>query len=266
MTRAVGLAAVVVFLACSGCVALGPSESELALQTQVAQQATQLSELKEQTEAQPSATPVPPVPPTEKADQGSPTGVPGPAPTAAEPVPVATEVGGGEAIDSGPCELIAVDEVTVYERPHTTAAVFGTMATGFRVQPEARTADDWWGFEPGVAQAANVGVFRLRWVQQTAPIRLEGSCGEVSEVVPPPPGVCFTMPMEDVLLLASPNPSAEVMATLTLGDYAAVVGRSDSWAMLDLSVGNTAQDVVGWIPAATLNMNGPCDSLPAVEP
>jgi hypothetical protein len=264
MGRVIGVAVVVV--ACCGCVALGPSESELALQTEVAQQATQLAGLQQQAEATPSATPVPPATPTEAAAQASPAGVKGPSPTVMEPVPVPTEVGGEEVVGSGPCELIAVDEVTVYERAHVTAAVFGTMATGFRVEPEARTADGWWGFDPGVAQAANVGVFRLRWVQESALVRLEGSCGEVPEVVAPPPGICFTMPMEDVLVLASPDPSAEVKATIGLGDYAAVVGRGDSWAMLDLSVGNTAQDVVGWIPAATLNMNGPCDSLPAVEP
>jgi hypothetical protein len=218
MTRAVGLAAVMVMMVCCSCVALGPSESELALQTQVAQQATELSELREQAEAQPSATPVPPATPTGAAAQASPAGVPGPSPTVMEPVPVPTEVGGGEVVDSGACELIAVDEVTVYERAHVTAAVFGTMATGFRVQPEARTSDGWWGFDPGVAQAANVGVFRLRWVQESALVRVEGSCGEVPEVVAPPPGVCFTMPMEDVLVLASPDPSAEVKATLGLGD------------------------------------------------
>jgi hypothetical protein len=143
----VGFAAVVVILACTSCAALGSSESELASQTQVVQQAAPLSA----------------------------TGVPSPSPTTEQPVPVGTEVGGGEVAGFGPCELIAVNDVTVYERPHTTAAVFGAMVEGYRVQPQARTADGWWGFDPGVAQAANVGVFRLRWVQETASVRLEGS-------------------------------------------------------------------------------------------
>jgi hypothetical protein len=243
MTRVAGLAAVMVAVLCSGCAALGPSESELALQTQVAEQATQLAEL------QPSPTEVP-------------SATPSLSPTATEPAPVPPVVSTGV----GPCELIAEGEATVYNRPHLDATVFGSMTSGFRVQLQARTADGWWGFEPGVAQAANVGVFRLRWVHEGAPIRLEGLCGEVREVVGPPPGVCFDMPMEDVLVLADPDPSAEVVASLALGDYAAVVGRSDSWAMLDLSVGNTSQDIVGWVPVAALNMNGLCDSLPTVEP
>jgi hypothetical protein len=239
MRRVVGFAAVVVILACTSCAALGSSESELASQTQVVQQAAPLSA----------------------------TGVPSPSPTTEQPVPVGTEVGGGEVAGFGPCELIAVNDVTVYERPHTTAAVFGAMVEGYRVQPQARTADGWWGFDPGVAQAANVGVFRLRWVQETASVRLEGSCEEVPEVVAPPPGVCFTMPMEDVLVLASPDPSAEVMATLGPGDYAEVLGTStDGWAQVDLASGSTGLAVSGWVPAGTLNMNGPCENLPTVEP
>jgi len=256
MGRVVGFAAVVAILACSGCGALRLSESEPSLQTQVVEEASQ-----------PSATPVASATPTEAAAQVSATGVPGPSPTAKQPVPVATEVGGGEVIDSEPCELVATGEVTVYERAHAAAAVFGTMGPGFRVQPEARTADGWWGFEPGVAQAANAGVFRMRWVQETASVRLEGSCEEVPEVVAPPPGVCFTMPMEEVLILASPDPSAEVVATLGLGDYAEVLGTStDGWAQVDLASGSTGLAIRGWVPAGTLNMNGPCENLPTLRP
>jgi len=241
MGRVVGFAAVVAILACSGCGALRLSESEPSLQTQVVEEASQ-----------PSATPVPAATPT---------------PTVEQPAAIATEIGGGEVVGSGPCELIAVDDVTVYERAHATATVFGTMAAGFRVQPEARTADGWWGFEPGVAQAANAGVFRMRWVQETASVRLEGSCEEVPEVVAPPPGVCFTMPMEEVLILASPDPSAEVVATLGLGDYAEVLGTStDGWAQVDLASGSTGLAIRGWVPAGTLNMNGPCENLPTLRP
>jgi hypothetical protein len=251
MMRVAVLAAVIMVLVGSGCAALGPSESELALQTQVAQQATQLAEL----QASPAGVPV-----------ATSAAAPSPPATAAQPAPVSTEAGGGEVVDSGPCTLVADGEVTVYNRPHLDAAVFGSMTAGFSVQLQARTVDGWWGFEPGVAQAANVGVFRLRWVCESASVHVEGSCGNLPEVEGPPPGVCFDMPMEDLDVYVGPDPSSGLVATLTLGDYAAVVGTSDGWAKLDLAVGNTGQDTMGWIPAATLNMNGPCDSLPTVEP
>jgi hypothetical protein len=247
MMRGVGLTAVIIVVVCSGCAALGPSQSEFALQTRVAQQATQLAEL--------------PASPTDV-----PVAAPSPSAAAAQPAPVSTEVGGGEVVDTGPCTLVADGEVTVYNRPHLDAAVFGSMTAGLSVQLQASTIDGWWGFEPGVAQAANVGIFRLRWVHESAPVHVEGSCGGLPEVEGPPAGVCFDMPMEDVDVHAGPDLSSDVVATFTFGDYAAVVGMSDGWAKLDLAMGNTGQDTTGWVLAATLNMNGPCDILPTAKP
>ena len=165
-----------------------------------------------------------------------------------------------------PCELTAEGEVIVYTRPDSSAAVFGVMEIGFRARVEGRTPDGWWGFEPGVAQAANVGVFRLRWVEETSAVRLGGPCGGVPDLIGPPAGVCFTMPMDEIQVHAEPDLSSEVVATLLFGDYAAVFGRSDDWAEVDLSLGSTGMDITGWVPASSLNMNGPCDDLPVLEP
>jgi len=168
---------------------------------------------------------------------------------------------------SGPCELVAENPVTVYMRPSTEAWIFGTLDTTMRLQISARTADNWFGFDPGVAQAANIGVFRLRWVPQSIDVRLEGGCGEVPIVEGPPPGVCFTMPMGDTDVYLSPDSSSSVFATLHLEDYAAVIGRTaDGWGQLDLSLGNTPLEGIGWVEGATLNLNGPCEDLPVVTP
>ena len=164
------------------------------------------------------------------------------------------------------CELIAEREVTVYNRPDPSAAVFGVVQAGFRARVEGRTPDGWSGFEPGVAQAANVGVFRLRWVEGSSAVRLEGPCGGVPDLIGPPAAVCFTMPMDEVQVHAEPDLSSEVVATLLFGDYAAVSGMSDDWAEVDLVLGNTGAATTGWVPAATLNLNGPCDDLPVLEP
>jgi hypothetical protein len=59
--------------------------------------------------------------------------------------------------------------------------------------------------------------------------------------------------------------SSEVTATLLRGDYAALMGTSDNWAQVDLSLRSTGMDSVGRIPASTLNSSGPGDDLPAVE-
>jgi hypothetical protein len=49
-------------------------------------------------------------------------------------------------------------------------------------------------------------------------------------------------------------------------DYAAVVGKTadNAWFKLDLSVGNTGMDQMGWLKAAMVNLNGPCEEVPIV--
>jgi hypothetical protein len=166
-----------------------------------------------------------------------------------------------------PCSIVAQGDVTVYSRPSSNAAVFGSMASGFHVIPEGRTADGWLGFDPGVAQAANVGIFRLRWSEESSDIELEGACEDLPELVGPPAGVCFTMPMDGVIVYTEADVSSEVIATMRWGDYAAVTGKTKGdWARVDLGVGNVGMDLAGWVQGATLNLNGPCDDLPTVEP
>lgn len=189
-------------------------------------------------------------------------GAPGQATTvpATEGPPTATLV-------SGPCTLFADDNVTVYERPSVASGVFGTMSAGMSEPVEAKTADGWYGFEPGVAQAANIGIFRLRWVQEgTSGLRIEGDCAAVPVVVGPPAGVCFFMPMDTTSVYQLPDLASPIVATLHVEDYAAVIGRTTGWGQVDLGQGNTGLAVVGWVQESALNVNGPCDSLPTVSP
>lgn len=166
---------------------------------------------------------------------------------------------------AGPCMIIADSDLAVYQRPSASADVFGTMTAGESYPAGGQTADGWFGFDPGVAQAANIGVFRLRWVQEgTSGLRLEGDCAAVPVVVGPPPGVCFDMPMDTTQVYAAPDLASSVVATMALGDYAAVIGRATSWAQVDLSQGNTGLAVTGWVEEWTINLNGPCEALPIV--
>lgn len=181
------------------------------------------------------------------------------------PIEKATE--GSATLAPEPCSIVAQGDVTVYSRPSSNAAVFGSMASGFHVIPQGRTADGWLGFDPGVAQAANVGIFRLRWIEESSDIELEGTCEDLPELKGPPAGVCFTMPMDGVHVYTEADVSSEIIATMRWGDYAAVTGKTkEDWARVDLSVGNMGLDLVGWVKGITLNFNGPCDDLPTVEP
>jgi hypothetical protein len=191
-----------------------------------------------------------------------------PSPTATLPAPTAAPAAESDTAASGSCWLVAIDEIVVYQRPSLDGAVFATLPAGDQVIVSGITEDGWIGFDPGVAQAANVGPFRLRWVQdENGALTLEGMCDDLPIVVGPPAGVCFTMSMFDIPVYAGADPSTEVIATMRPGDYAEVKGRTaDNWIEVDLSVGSMELDLVGWIEGEAVNFNGPCDDLPIVAP
>jgi hypothetical protein len=166
----------------------------------------------------------------------------------------------------GACEIVADGGVAVYERPNIAAGLFGTLSPGDRMPAAAYTADGWFGFDPGVAQAANVGVFRNRWVEWGTAFHLEGACGALPLVVGPPPGVCFLMASTDTPVYAAADASSAVVATIHLEDYAKAIGRAEGWFKVDLSVGSVEIAQQGWITDALANLNGPCDGLPVLTP
>jgi hypothetical protein len=59
-------------------------------------------------------------------------------------------------------------DLTVYRLPLAGSEVFGTLPAGQSHEVLARTADGWVGFDPGIAQAGNTGLARLRWIQLNA--------------------------------------------------------------------------------------------------
>ncbi len=166
-----------------------------------------------------------------------------------------------------PCLLSASSSITAYNRPSLQAEPFGDLPVGMSLYATARTVDGWIGFDPGYAQAANIGVFHHRWVQEGPAIDLEGGCDSLPVVVGPSPGICFNMFMIDALLLAQPLTSANVLHSISSGDYAMVIGKSeDGWLKIDLSLGNIGQNIEGWVEGMNANFNGPCAELPIIEP
>lgn len=64
---------------------------------------------------------------------------------------------------SSQCWVTNNETLTAYRESSSIAQVFGTAEAGMTVMALARTKDGWLGFDPGVAQAGNVGRTRLRW-------------------------------------------------------------------------------------------------------
>jgi hypothetical protein len=75
---------------------------------------------------------------------------------------------------AGPCEFTANMALSAYRLPVDTSQFFGTMSSGETYRALARTADGWVGFDPGIAQAGNIGLAHHRWVQLNA--TLSSSC------------------------------------------------------------------------------------------
>ena len=178
---------------------------------------------------------------------------------------------GASSAATGECELVVSKEITVYTRPSLQATVFGKLPAGERTSVSATTADGWLGFDPGVAQAANVGPFRLRWVQGKdvqSNGSTEGACGNLPVVASLPPTACFQMFMEDTKVYSQANSTSPIVVTAKSEDYAQIIAANDKWLQLDLNVGSLKTNKQGWIVRTDANFNGACDTLrvPAAKP
>jgi hypothetical protein len=150
------------------------------------------------------------------------------------------------------CVLAPEDTVTVFQRPSPTAGVFGEAAPGDTLRPVASAAGGWLGFDPAVAQAANVGPFRLRWVAPDGPFTLSGGCLALPVVDAPAEG-CYAMAGSPIALRAGPATDAAVVDSLPAGGFVPVVGRSGDWARVRMIDGREA-----WVAPGDGNFNGPC--------
>ncbi|MBI4674705.1 MAG: hypothetical protein HY741_23925 [Chloroflexi bacterium] len=163
---------------------------------------------------------------------------------------------------SGKCELVVTKDVTAYTRPSLQADKFADLQVGDTLEFSAMTADGWFGFEPGVAQAANVGPFRLRWVQATDALKQKSACKQLPVVASLSPTACYQMFMDATPILSEAKKGASVVANAKAEDYAQVIAANDQWLQLDLEASSLNVDQKGWIARDDANFNGDCDNLP----
>jgi hypothetical protein len=165
------------------------------------------------------------------------------------------------------CTVAIADGVEAYNRPSFGAEIFAETG-GLSLNVTTRTADGWIGFDPGYAQAGNIGVFHNRWIPPRDSITLEGDCDDVPVVSAPAPGVCFTMVGFPVQVYSAPDIESPEIVTLEYAEYTKLVGESADgmWMLLDLSVGTAGIEAEGWIHSSDVQFNGPCYELPTVNP
>lgn len=180
------------------------------------------------------------------------TTAPSPAPATAKPVswPAPFTPAAGSL-----CRRVAARGATIRMRPAADAAQFGQLTVGDQVRLAARTADGWVGFSPGSAQAANVGVFRLRWVRATEAFAPGDSCAQLPLVIAPPAG-CLLMAARALPVRAQPAATAPLLSTIPAGSYAQIARATKPGTWVAVVV--PGQRAPGYVAGADANFSGPC--------
>ncbi|RYY20160.1 MAG: SH3 domain-containing protein [Cytophagaceae bacterium] len=149
------------------------------------------------------------------------------------------------------CPRTVRQGATIRTRPAAGAPAFG-LASDESIQVLARTASGWVGFDPHTAQAANVGIFRLRWVAP-ADLTAGPACPAVPLVAAPPAG-CLLMAGQAVLVRAQPAANSPVVSTIPAGSYAEVVRPGSTWVQVRVP----GRPQPGYVAQADVSFTGPC--------
>ena len=120
-----------------------------------------------------------------------------------------------------------------------------------------RTAAGWLGFAPGTAQAANVGPFRFRYVEENAPVQLVGEgCAALPSLPDLPPRTCFEMAMGKTPVYAAPDTASAVVGFIAPQGYAEITRRTASgWVEVRLDT------LTGWVAPRDGNFSGDCEMV-----
>lgn len=163
-----------------------------------------------------------------------------------------------------PCTMTAHREVVAYQRPWPDAAVFGVVLPGESLSVVARSENGWLGFEPGIAQAPNIGVFRLRWIRPES-CGVEGAVNSLPLVWAPPPRQTFLMAHEDVELYCDSDTTTDVCGVLPGGSFARAIGRTEDGLMFLLTGVEGSEGLHGWARPVGASFNGDPDTVRIVE-
>ncbi len=167
--------------------------------------------------------------------------------------------------DGSECTLICLDSVDVFTRPDSSAIFMIRLAPRNQVIISGRTVDGWLGFDPGVAQAANIGSFRLRWIAGDERYVIDGELSSVPVVWGPGAGITYAMIYETSQLYSEPDSLSAVVDSVPSCSAVGIISRTEDWYLLDLSIGPLGQDIEGWIEAMDVSVNGNLDSIPLIE-
>jgi uncharacterized protein YgiM (DUF1202 family) len=176
-----------------------------------------------------------------------------------------------EKVSLGPCTLVANSEIKIYNRPHKEADVFGTVEKGESQVVSAITNTGWYGFDPASAQAANVGVFRNRYISPSDDFSITGDCTSLNKIVSLPVDACYVMADHNIQILSKPTKDSDVYYTMRTGDYVPANATKFKNSPNDINyfivvdpsdlILNSDKEVKGYIKGVDANFNGKCSNL-----
>ena len=177
------------------------------------------------------------------------------------------------ATPSAPCQVIFNGPVTAYATADL-ASTATQLSAGDGGMVMGQSPDGAWiAFDPGIAQAGNLGVARARWVQASADISLQGDCASLPPLSPLPASGSFCMMTfgQATPAYQQPDTASPVVTTLTSNDTAMIAGQLASgwyaWSDPGASAGATGTILLHWIAASDqVQLVGACDALPVFYP
>ena len=139
-----------------------------------------------------------------------------------------------------------------YDRPDSSATVFGILPAGEPVDITVKTESGWLGFDPGTAQAANTGSFRYRWL---TPGTISDSTDTLETIWAPEPGITYVMTYDEVPVFTEPDTGSVQLTTLAGNSAAEATETSGNWVKVNLNESPGFLDIQGWISLENVSLN-----------
>ncbi|MBN1149820.1 hypothetical protein JXA84_01205 [candidate division WOR-3 bacterium] len=147
-------------------------------------------------------------------------------------------------------------ESSAYFRPSEASRLFYEFQPQDVIKIEAVSDSGWLGFDPGIAQAANTGVFRFRWLKNDSSVALRGDTSCLLKFSSPDPFLTYNMFFEGVKIYSEKDSFSIPLFSALCGDYAEIISPIDEdWIEVDFSRGFPSMDLKGWIEKSDLNVN-----------
>jgi len=161
-----------------------------------------------------------------------------------------------------PCTITAMADMTVYNRPDQKADVFGIIAAGETEEVTGKTTNGWFAFDPHSAQAANVGVFRNRYISPNSSFTTQGNCSNLPSLPALAAETCFAMFAEETNVYESAKVDAKVVITILHEGYARVTeGQKLGFIKINTDQSSLAAGITGYVSEEAVNFNGRCNAF-----